>query len=193
MQTEDNIRPSKLLYVVSIITFVIGIILFVVVLVTGITSSINSIDIQVVVPGTNTIELKESGNYNIYFEHKSTVAGKVFDTSNINGLVCKLKNTETGEYVKLENASTSRYSINGREGQGLFKFTIDKSGLYEIDASYENGEGEQAVLAIGKGFGGNLARTIVLCFVILLGSISASIIIFVHTFNKRRKQKFIAY
>jgi hypothetical protein len=184
---KDDIRPSKLLYAISGVIFIIGIISFVAVLVTGTLSSVNSIDNQVVVPCTRTIELKEPGDYNIYFEYKSVVDGRVFETSNINGLVCKLKNTETGEYIKLKNpTANSRYSVNGREGQSLFSFSIDKVGIYEIDASYESGEGEEAVLAVGKGFGMKLLSTIFICFAILFVTIAGAVILFVYTYKKRK-------
>ncbi len=184
---KDGSIPSKLLYAVSGVIFIIGIVLFVVVLVTGTLSSVNSLDNQVLVPGTRTIELKEPGDYNIYFEYKSVVDGRVFETSTINGLVCKLKNTESGEYIKLENSiANSRYSVNGREGQSLFSFTIDKAGTYEIDASYESGEGEEAVLAIGKGFGMKLLSTIFICFAILFVTIAGAVILFVYTYKKRK-------
>lgn len=186
----DSIKPSKSLYAVSGLIFIVGVILFVVVLMTGIISSIECINTQVVIPNSQNIELKEPGEYSIYFEHKSVIDGKIFDTSNINGLVCKLKNIETGEYVKLKNSSSnSSYSIKGREGRSIFNFTIDKAGIYEIDASYESGEGEEAVLAIGKGFGATLVRTILVCFGILFLFISGAIILFVYTLTNRKRNK----
>ncbi len=185
---NNSIRQSKLLYAVSGVIFIIGIISFVVVLVTGILSSVSNLDNQVVVPGTRTIELNEPGNYNIYYEYISVVDGRVFETNNINGLVCKLKNTETGEHIILKNSTANAtYSVNGREGQSLFSFTIDKAGIYEIDAAYESGEGEEAVLAIGKGFGLVLVRTILICFGIIFVAIGGSIVLFVYTFRKRSK------
>ena len=184
---KDSNRPSKLLYAISGVILIIGIISFVVVLVTGILSSVNSIDNQVVVPGKRTIELKEPGDYNIYFEYKSVIDGRVFETSTINGLVCKLKNTETGEYIKLKNStSNSRYSVNGREGKSLFSFTIDNAGTYEIDASYESGDGEEAVLAISKGFGMKLLSSIFICFAILFVTIAGAVILFVYTYKRRK-------
>ncbi|QNU67018.1 hypothetical protein EHE19_000200 [Ruminiclostridium herbifermentans] len=189
MNREGNV-PSKLLYAISGIIFVIGIISFVVVLVTGIISSVNSFDNQVVVPAKRNIEIIEPGDYNIYFEYRSVVDGRVFETSNINGLVCKLKNIDTGEYIRLENSKVnSSYSVNGREGRSLFRFTIDKAGTYELDASYESGEGEEAVLIIGRGLGMKLLSTFLICFAILFVTIAGSVILFVYTYRKRNLQK----
>jgi uncharacterized membrane protein len=187
MLNKDSNAPSKLMYVISGLIFVIGIISFVIVLVTGILSSVNSFDNQVIVPGTNSFQLKEPGDYNIYFEYRSVVDGRIFETSNINGLVCKLKNIDSGEYIRLENSKVnSTYSVNGREGRSLFSFSVDKAGTYEIDASYESGDGEEAVLVIGKGFGMKLISTIFICFAILFVSIAGAVILFVRTYKKRK-------
>lgn len=102
MKTEI-IKPSKIFYVVSGVTLLIGIILFVIILISGIFSSIDKISNQVFVPGTKIIELKETGKYSIYFEHRSVIDGKVFETNNISGLICSLRNTETDEIIKLSN------------------------------------------------------------------------------------------
>lgn len=189
METEV-IKPSKIFYVVSGVILVIGIILFVIILISGIFSSVNKINNQVIVPGTKTIELKEAGKYSIFFEYRSVIDGKVFETNNISGLMCTLRNTETDEFIKLDNASVnSTYSVNGREGKSLFEFAINETGKYELKAWYETGDGEEAVLAIGKGFGMALVRTIVTSIGTLFVSFGVSFVIFIVTFIKRKKAK----
>ncbi|KNY29616.1 hypothetical protein [Pseudobacteroides cellulosolvens] len=189
MNTEV-IRPGKVFYLISGAVFIIGIILFVVLLLTGITSTVNRLDTRIVVPGTNTIELKETGKYSIYFEYRSVLDGKVYETESIVGLMCSLKNTETGESVNLSNSiANSNYSISGRQGKSIFDFDIDKPGKYEFKAWYKSERGEEAVLAIGKGFGGSLVRTILLCIGALIISLGASITIFVVTLVRRNRAK----
>lgn len=189
MDTEV-IKPGKVLYLISGAVFVIGIILFVVLLLTGITSTVNRLDTRVVVPGTNTIELKETGKYSIYFEYRSVLDEKVYETESIVGLMCSLKNTETGESVNLSNSIVnSNYSISGRQGKSIFDFDIDKPGKYEFKAWYKSERGEEAVLAIGKGFSGSLVRTILLCIGVLIISLGASITIFVVTLIRRNRAK----
>ena len=186
MLNKNSNAPSKLMYVISGLIFIIGIISFVIVLVTGMSSSVNRFGNQVVVPGTKIIQLEDPGDYEIYFEYRSIVDGRVFETININGLVCKLKNIDSGEYIRLENSKiNSNYSVNGREGRSLFSFSVDKAGTYEIDASYESGEGEEAVLVIGKGLGMKLLSTIFKCFAILFVTIAGAVILFVYTYKKR--------
>lgn len=189
METEV-IKPSKIFYVVSGVILVIGIILFVIILISGISSSVDKINNQVIVPGTKTIELKETGKYSIYFEYRSVIDGKVFETNNISGLMCTLRNTETNEFIKLDNASVnSNYSVNGREGKSIFEFAINETGKYELKAWYETGDGQEAVLAIGKGFGIALVRTIVASIGTLFVSFGLSFVIFIVTFVKRKKAK----
>ena len=186
----DVIKPGKGVYLVSGAVFVIGIILFVVLLLTGITSTVSRLDNRIVVPGTQTIELKETGKYSIYFEYRSVLDGKVYETESIVGLMCSLKNTETGESINLSNSIVnSNYSISGRQGKSIFDFDIDKPGKYEFKAWYKSERGEEAVLAIGKGFSGSLFRTILLSIGVLIISLGASVTIFVVTLVRRNRAK----
>lgn len=184
------VKPSRKRYVLSGLIFVAGIILFVITLAIGISSSINRVNTRVVVPGEKTIELGEAGGYNIYFEYRSVIDGRLFESNNINGLICSLKNIETGEIIKLNNATVnSNYSIQGREGKSIFSFVINETGKYELKAWYEAGEGEEAVLAIGKGFGKSLARNIFISIGALFLSFTLSLAIFLNTLLKRMKAK----
>ncbi len=190
---QKDVKPSKMYYILSGLILIVGIILFIFLLITGISSTIEKIDNQVVVPGSKTIVLNEKGKYNVFFEYKSTIDNKVYETSSISGLICTLKHNKTGELITLNNSSiNSNYSVFGRSGRSIFEFMIDEPGEYEIEAWYETGEGEQAVLAIGKGFGESLIRTILLCIGVLFLSIGASLAIFIRTFVNRRKNKNIS-
>ena len=187
---KEIIKPSKLFYGIAGGIFVIGIVLFVIVLVKGITSSVDRLNMRVLVPGTENLELDEKGNYTIYFEYRSVVDGKVVETRDINGLKCSLMNTDTAEYIELEStSSSSNYSVGGRKGYSVFEFSIDQPGEYELKAVYDTGKGEEAVLVIGKGFGSTLIKSILLCFVVLFVTLGTSISIFCFTLIKRRKAK----
>jgi hypothetical protein len=187
---KEVIKPSKIFYGVSGVILVIGVILFVIILISGIFASVDTINNRFIVPGTKSIELKETGKYNIYFEYRSVIDGKIFETNNISGLMCSLRNTETDEFIKLNNSSVnSYYSAAGREGKSIFEFTINETGKYELKAWYETGSGEEAVLAIGKGFGMRLVGTVILSIGILFISFGAAITIFIVTLVKRKKAK----
>jgi hypothetical protein len=184
------VKPSRIFYGVSISVFIAGLILFIIVLISRIFSSVNGIGTQVVVPGTEIIELNKTGKYNIFHEYKSVVDGKIYSSNSINGLYCTLKNVKTGEDITLTITKPNiKYSVNGREGRSVFEFNIDEPGKYELKAWYGQRDGEETVLAVGKGFGAGLFATIILCIGILFGSIVISVLIFVITFLKRRKFK----
>ncbi|HHU73040.1 MAG TPA: hypothetical protein GXZ28_00240 [Clostridiales bacterium] len=184
------VKPSRIYYGVSVFVFIAGLILFFIVLIFGIFSSINAIGTQVVVPGSEIIELDKAGKYIIFHEYKSVVDGKIYSSNSINGLYCTLTNVKTGEDITLSITTPNmNYSVNGREGRSVFEFNIDEPGRYELKAWYGQRDGEEAVLAVGKGFGAGLFVTIILCIGILFGSIVISILIFVITFLKRRKYK----
>ncbi|KMQ50005.1 hypothetical protein CHISP_3094 [Chitinispirillum alkaliphilum] len=187
---SNSIKPSKVFYGVSGVTFLTGIILFVSVLFSGISSSAGKINNRVIVPGKEVIELEEVGKHTIYLEHRSVIDGKVFETNNINGLMGSLRNIETGESINITSASVnSSYSFDGREGKSIFDFVINETGKYELEAWYETGEGERAVLAIGKGFGMELIRTVISGVGILFISFGVSVTIFLVTLFKRKKSK----
>lgn len=185
---SEAIKPGKKLYVISAVIFTVGIVAFLVVLITGIFSSINSMNSRFVVPGTRVIDLKETGQYNIYFEYRSTIDGRVFNTRSIEGLMCSMKNTETGEAAEIKNPSmNASYSFPGREGRSIFGFSIDKAGKYEMKTWYESGSGQEAVLAIGKGFGSKLVTTVLTSIGILFVSMGLAIGIFLYTLIKRKR------
>ena len=188
---ETNIiKPSRIFYGVSVFILIIGIVLFAFLLVNGIHSIIDTIDTRFVIPGSEVIELKEPGDYVIFYEYRSVVNGKHYNTAKepSNGLTCSLKDINTGEFIKLSSPTNYNYSAFGYSGISLYKFSIDKPGKYELQGSYSSG-GEEAVLAIGKGFGVALVRTIILCFVVFFISVMASSIIFTGTFVKRKRCK----
>jgi hypothetical protein len=113
-----------------------------------------------VVPGTTDIELSEPGRYTIFYEHRSVVDGRVFDTpETLPGLEIRLVSKETGVPVTLmAPGSDASYSIRGRSGRSVLSFRIDTPGTYTLTGEYAPGtQGPDAVVAVGKGFGRSLA------------------------------------
>ena len=180
-----NFKPGKIFYGVSLLILVMGSIIGGIIVMAG----WSWVYERVTVPGTNTIELNEPGNYIIFFEHKSMVDGKLVETDNINGLVSTLRNIETGEVIELDEPSwNTTYSIAGNEGEGIFSFGIDEIGKYELESWYEDGEGEEARLVISKGIG-MLIRPVILSVVVFLVFAGVAITIFIVTRIQRVKSK----
>lgn len=184
-----NIRPRKWWYVISVLIFIIGISAFVLWLVNGISGITNGSQ-QFVVPGKSEIFLSEPGKYEIFYEYRSVVNGKVYLTEeNLSGLQCTLKDRSTDQFVSMENPSiNSNYSLGGRAGISVLEFTVKKAGIYDLSAQYSSGkEGQEVVLAVGKGIGGKISGVIVVGIAIFILTIALSIIVFVVTFLMRRK------
>lgn len=132
--------------------------------------------IRVVVPDTVDITLTSTGRYTIFYEHRSTVDGRVFNTpETLEGLRISLTSRETGSLVPLTApGSDVEYSMRGRSGYSALGFHIDQPGTYELSAFYEGGrQGPDVVLAIGQGVGRDLVISIIAgigaVFVVLAG------------------------
>ena len=94
--------------------------------------------IQIVVPGSSDITLPQPGEYTIFYEYRSMVDNRIYSTDqDIPGIIVNIVSKDTGDEIPLSTPSTSStYTIGGRSGIGLFDFSIDKPGIYEISASY---------------------------------------------------------
>lgn len=184
-----NKRPRKWWYVISVLIFIIGISAFVLWLVNGLSGITNGSQ-QFVVPGKSEIFLSEPGKYEIFYEYRSVVNGKVYLTEeNLSGLQCTLKDRSTDQFISMENPSiNSNYSLGGRAGISVLEFTVKKAGIYDLSAQYSSGkEGQEVVLAIGKGIGGKISGVIIVGIAIFILTIALSIIVFVVTFLMRRR------
>lgn len=184
---SEKIKSSTALYFISGLLFICGIGLFVFLLVKGITSTVDKMNIQVVVPGTEVVELKKPGKYTIFLEYGSVINGKIYETRNISGLMCSLYNRSTSEYIEIKkDKSNSNYSIGGRQGRSIYNFKIDKPGKYEIKGWYENNSTDEVVLSIGKGFVGSLVFTILSSSVILFITIGTSVGILIYALKRTK-------
>ena len=101
--------------------------------------------IQIVVPGSSDITLPQPGEYTIFYEYRSMVDNRIYSTDqDIPGIIVNIVSKDTGDEIPLSTPSTSStYTIGGRSGIGLFDFSIDKPGIYEISASYPATNGQQ--------------------------------------------------
>ena len=180
--------PSRWFYGLSALIFVVGIVSFVLLLISGLKSIENSLT-RIVVPGKYDINLKDPGKYLVFYEYRSVIGNRVFNTGEkIPHMKCNIVSKITGQPVVLANPSTSYSYSTGRAGVGVLEFTISQPGVYEISAWYPEGRlGQEIVLAVGRGFGTRLMTTIVSCLAVLGGSILLAIVVFVVTLIKRRR------
>jgi hypothetical protein len=158
--------------------------------------------IQIVVPGSSDITLPQPGEYTIFYEYRSMVDNRIYSTDqDIPGIMVNIVSKDTADEIPLSTPSTSStYTIGGRSGIGLFDFSIDKPGIYEISASYPATNGQQEeqtqeiVLAVIHNsvmdhIFGSIMGTVAGAMAIVLVPFAAGIAFIIITFLKRRKAR----
>jgi hypothetical protein len=128
---------------------------------------------RVVIPGQGEIHITQTGDYDVFLETRSRVDGKVYQMAddNVGGLAAKMTWADTDQEIELESPSSDfTYSFGAYEGRSLFKFHAEKTGKAILQAQYADGQGPQAVLAVGQVSMGELIGTILL---LVLGVLAA--------------------
>jgi len=188
---DQEIHPSRGYYALAGLVFIAGIGLFAGLLYKNL-SGLGAELQQVVVPGKTDLALAKVGTYTIFYESRSVVGNKVYDTEkSLSGLECTLVSKQTGSPVPLSRTSmNSTYTFGGREGTSLLDFQISQPGTYELAAGYGPGrEGPEVVLAIGQDFTTRMFVTIFGSLAALFGSFGIALAIFLVTLVKRSKAK----
>lgn len=185
------IRPSRWYYLLSLLVIGCGVAIFFLILFKGL-SGIPAKLTQMEAPGTSEMTFAEPGTYTIFYEHRSVVEGRVYDTGgNLSGLRCTVVSGETGAPVSVVQASgRTSYALGNRAGRSILEFSIDRPGLYQVSATYsDNSDGQRVVLAIGLGVAGTITATVIGGLAAIFGSILLAGIIASVIFVKRRRAK----
>lgn len=145
--------------------------------------------IQIVVPGTADLELKQRGTYTIFHERTSQVDGRLYTANDIAGLRVAVRSVASGQDIALRRpAASSTYTFSGRSGASAFAFTVDVPGTYRVTAAYDDGRPQpQTVLAVGTGLFSGLFTTIAVSGAIALVGTAVAMIMFIVVLLKRRK------
>jgi hypothetical protein len=142
---------------------------------------------RVLVPGQTDLVLREPGTYTIFHEYQSTFEGRVYDVATVSGLNVMVR--AGGAVVPLVATKTNtRYRVGSGAGRSLFDFEARTAGTYQISASYDGGRKEpQTVLAVDRGFVGDLIMTILGALALAFGGMGIAVAISVVVFVKRRR------
>jgi hypothetical protein len=142
---------------------------------------------RVLVPGQADLVLKEPGAYTIFHESQSTFEGRVYDVAEVSGLRIAVRAGGANVPLVASKANT-RYRVGSYAGRSLFDFEVRTPGTYQISASYDGGRKEpQTVLAVDRGFVGDLVMTILGALAMAFGGMGIAVAISVVVFLKRRR------
>jgi hypothetical protein len=192
----ERITPGRRYYGVAFLILVLGGIVFGLSLATGIQGVAGNLQ-RMVMPRSYFITLPEAGKYTIFHEYRSSAAGRVFATNNIDlsGMRVSLVAKATGEEVKLVPPSTSYSYSTGVSGTSMMEFDIRKPGIYQFSAWYARGAGPEVVFAIGRGFGdriwGLVAQSIAIVFMTIALSFLTALVVFLKRRKSRRGAQFV--
>jgi hypothetical protein len=202
---HQEIRPRAWTYALAAIPLVIGCVVFGVILFFGISGTVDSAQglsgalTQVVVPGSATLTLDETGAYTIFHEYRSVVNGRVYSNTSMSSMDCTLTSDATGANVPIQLAAfNSTYEFGSRAGQSVMQFDIAEPGAYTFSCRYTSGAAEpQIVLAIGHNFMGDIFGTVFGAIGSVFGAIAvafgaitvALIIVIVITVRRHRSKQ----
>jgi hypothetical protein len=143
---------------------------------------------RVVVPGEAELRLNQPGTYTIFHEYRSTLDGRVYDTPSIDGLDITVRAVSSGRLLELQHGATGSYTVGGSAGRSLFDFEVSEPGAYRIAGVYADARKEpQAVLAIDRGFIGDLLITILGAVAFAFGGTGGAIVVAILVARRRAK------
>ncbi len=185
---ESNVLPSPWYYGLSILIIVVGFGIFAWVLYSSFSDMDSGLS-RLVVPGSLDLDLKEPGEYTIFYENQTYINGKLYSTgAQIPGLQIRISEKATGQELSTyPTPGGFTYSFGGRTGRSVMAFRVERPGIYQINATYPRGKGPEVVLALGRGFAEGIISSVVIALAALFGSmVIAAVVVFV-TYTRRKK------
>lgn len=144
---------------------------------------------QVVMPGSAVLTLKEAGTYTIYHERQSVVDGRLYSATDVGGLRVSVRGPG-GEVQLVPSSGGATYKFGSREGRSIFAFSVTTPGEYRITGTLPDGRMEpKVVLAVESGLLGGMARMIGGGIAMAFGGLAIAGIIVVLALWQRHKAK----
>jgi predicted RNA-binding Zn-ribbon protein involved in translation (DUF1610 family) len=172
------INIKKPIGILPIAIFVAGIVLFVTFLTFSL-MDINNSFTKVNVPGTTTINLKDKGEYTIFYEYKNDEEESK-NYSEVKDMDISITNINTKKTVSISNSGTSsHYSFSGAEGRDIFKFNVEEPGNYEIGANSKATNASKITISITQNFIGKILVTVFGSLIIMFGAILSGVFIII--------------
>lgn len=166
---------------------VIGFLAFAGLIYSGV-SNIESSLVQIKAPGNADLDLKEPGEYTLFYENQSYFNGSIYNTGEqIPALQFSVSEKASGQTLATYPASGSTYSMGSRTGRSVMSFNVEKTGIYWINTSYPREPGPEVVLALGRGVMDGIFYFVFTALALLFGSIAIAAFISYRTYTRRKK------
>ena len=182
-----NVQPSIWYYGLAVLVIIVGFVAFAGYLFSGI-SSMGSGLVQMAAPGNAELDLKEPGEYTIFYESQSYFNGSVYNTAGqIPALKISVSEKASGETLATYTDTSTTYSIGSRSGRSITAFKVERPGTYWINSSYPRAPGPEVVLAVGRGVVEGIMFLAIVAMLLLFGSIVIAAVITLVTYTRRKK------
>lgn len=187
------IRPSWWYGAIGVAVILAGLGLFLYSILHGISHVTDGLS-QIVVPGGKDFTLKPHLEYTIFLEANSVVDGRIYSTKeSVSGLNCTVTSEASGHRISTHQpATTTAYSVGGREGRAVLEFVTEEAGVYHMACDYEQGsQGPEVVLAVGSGVGERIFSTVKNSLASFFGGsiLGGAILLAVFTLRERAKKR----
>jgi hypothetical protein len=184
---RNDVSPGVWRYGLAVLIIIIGFAGFAGFMYQGVSIMHNDL-IQMKAPGTAMLNLSEAGEYTVFYENRSFLDGNIYDTpEQIPDLHVSITEVATGSDLAVHASDESiTYGLGDRSGRSIMAFEIIRPGLYQVNASYSKGKGENVVLAIGKGIAQGMLSSIIFSISALVFSIALAAVIVYITYKKRK-------
>ena len=185
---DRNVQPSVWYYGLAVLIIILGFVAFAGYLFAGISSTESGL-MQLMAPGSAELNLKEPGEYTVFYESQSYFNGSIYNTGGQmpGGLKIIVSEKASGETLTTDTATGTTYSMGGRSGQSITAFKVERPGIYWINTSYPKVPGPEVVLAVGIGFVEGIFHLITVAMLLLFGSIAIAAAITFVTYTRRKK------
>jgi hypothetical protein len=147
---------------------------------------------RVIVPGKTRVQLAKPGWYTIFYEYRSEVGGRTFDTGEqAPAMQCNLAHADTGEKVALRRPATNaNYRMTRFAGYSVLGFQSDAGGDYDFSCDFRPGHsGEPVVMAMGTGVTAQIFKMVISGLAALLLGACATALIFAGVYRERNPRK----
>jgi hypothetical protein len=178
-------------YLFAPLAMLFAIALFVALLFTGLKSIERSLT-RVIVPGKTRVQLAKPGWYAIFYEYRSEVGGRTFNSSEqAPAMQCNLAHAGTGEKVALRRPATNaNYRMTRFAGYSVLGFQSDAGGDYDFSCDFQPGySGEPVVMAMGTGVTAQIFKMVISGLAALLLGACATGLIFAGVYRERNPRK----